>query len=83
MPRTELARDGAMKSREVEQREPVLPPGEPPGSRAPMPPDGRPPEAMESTTKHVFVLRDDRYRCSRCGAAMSDETLDETCPRAV
>jgi hypothetical protein len=71
-----------MKSREVEERERVLPPGDPEDSRAPMPPDGRPPEQTESTTKHIFVVTGGEYRCSRCGAEMNDRTLDETCPKA-
>jgi hypothetical protein len=44
--------------------------------------DSRPPEQTESTSKHIFVMRGDRYRCSRCGADMNDRTLDEECPEA-
>ncbi|MEO8189685.1 MAG: hypothetical protein ABI682_05035 [Acidobacteriota bacterium] len=41
--------------------------------------DSRPPEQLESTTRHIFLMKDGEYRCSRCGATMNDRSLDEEC----
>ena len=69
-----------MKEREVDQRVDDLP--EPGRDRDRVDPDARPPRQTESTTRHIFLMRDGNYRCSRCGADMNDRTLDEDCPAA-
>ena len=69
-----------MKEREVDQRVDDLP--DPGRDRDPVDADARPPRQTESTTRHIFLMRDGTYRCSRCGAEMSDRTLDEDCPSA-
>lgn len=53
------------------------------GQRQPVEADSRPPEQTESTTHHIFVMRDSQYRCSRCGTEMNDRSLDEPCPKSV
>ena len=44
--------------------------------------DGRPAGATESSSQHVFVVRDGEYACVRCGRRMTPEALEETCPQA-
>jgi len=44
--------------------------------------DARPPSETESPTRHIFLMQDGEYRCSRCGAPMNDRALDEECPAA-
>ncbi|MCA1582105.1 MAG: hypothetical protein LC796_12100 [Acidobacteria bacterium] len=63
-----------MKQKEVEQRQPDT------SSPPPVAPDSRPPEQLESTTRHIFLVKDGEYRCTRCGAEMNDRALDEDCP---
>ncbi len=63
-----------MKRKEVEQRQADT--SNPPSVAQ----DSRPPEQLESTTRHIFLVKDGHYRCTRCGAAMSDRSLDEECP---
>ncbi|MDQ2870339.1 MAG: hypothetical protein M3S32_06330 [Acidobacteriota bacterium] len=63
-----------MKRKEVEQREPDT------SNPLPVAQDSRPPEQVESTTRHIFVMKDSYYRCTRCGAEMNDRSLDEVCP---
>ncbi len=70
-----------MKEREIDQA-----PGDvanPSRDRAPVDADARPPAETESTTHHIFLMREGGYRCSRCGAEMNDRTLDEACPAAT
>jgi rubrerythrin len=69
-----------MKEREVDQRVDDVP--EPGRDRDRIDPDTRPPSETESTTRHIFLMRDGVYRCSRCGSEMNDRTLDEDCPAA-
>lgn len=50
--------------------------------RPPVAPDSRPSEQTESGTRHIFLVQDGEYRCSRCGAPQNDRTLTEECPGA-
>ena len=69
-----------MKEREVDQRVEDVP--QPKRDRAPVDADTRPPVETESTTRHIFLMREGTFRCSRCGAEMNDRTLDAECPSA-
>ncbi len=48
--------------------------------RPPVAQDSRPPEERESGSRHTFVIRESEYACSRCGARMKPEVLEERCP---
>jgi rubrerythrin len=65
-----------VKEKEIDERIDDVPDPD----RFPVETDSRPPEQTESTSKHIFVMRGNRYRCARCGADMNDRTLDEMCP---
>ncbi len=63
----------SMKQNEIEQRSSET--GEP----LPVAQDSRPPEQVESTTRHIFLMQDGEYQCSRCGASMNDRSVNEEC----
>ena len=69
-----------MKEREIDQQIADIP--DPARDREEVDVDARPPGETESTTRHIFLMRDGTYRCSRCGAVMNDRTLDQKCPAA-
>ncbi|HEV8117840.1 MAG TPA: hypothetical protein VGQ32_04905 [Thermoanaerobaculia bacterium] len=72
-----------MKEREIDQRVQDVPKSSGGGDAGKIDVDARPPGATESTTRHIFLMREGAYRCSRCGAPMNDRTLDEECPVAT
>ncbi|HEY6065599.1 MAG TPA: hypothetical protein VIY96_05555 [Thermoanaerobaculia bacterium] len=69
-----------MKRREIDQDIEDVP--NPARDRVSVDADSRPPGETESTTHHIFLMREKGFRCSRCGAEMNDRTLDEACPAA-